>query len=163
MSRSRYGKNIPKLNIKNNETSNFLQLGGSMILGPKFDIKQYLNNINTQQFSAKKEIDNLPPLFDNLYPRSKNDNKKYELSTIVNNHLQNHRKIQNGVKSPSFVSTNRNYKNNNITMVNNKNTINYYYFLFFFVFIAFSYFFFVFSFNFFLIFYLTFFIYFSFK
>lgn len=121
MSRSRYGKNIPKLNIKNNETSNFLQLGGSMILGPKFDIKQYLNNINSQQFSAKKESDNLPPLFDNLYPRSKNDNKKYELSTIVNNHLQNHRKIQNGVKSPSFVSTNRNYNNNNITMVNNKN------------------------------------------
>ena len=95
-----------------------------MILGPKFDIKKFLNSINIQQNSAKKEKDNLPPLFDNLYMRIKNDNRKYELSKIVNNHIQNHRKNQNRIKSPSIVSTSISNNNNSITNINNRNSNN---------------------------------------
>ena len=124
MSQNTYRKNIPKISIKKDESSNYLKLGGSMILGPKFDIKKFLNSINIKQNSAKKEKDNLPPLFDNLYMRIKNDNRKYELSTIVNNHIQNHRKNQNRIKSPSIVSTSISNNNNSITNINNRNSNN---------------------------------------
>ena len=95
---------------RNEESSKALQLGGSMILGPKFDIKKYLN-INYQEKSAKKEKSNIPQLFDNLYKRTKNDNKKYQLSTIVNENISNHRnKLR--IKKPSIdISTTISYNN----------------------------------------------------
>ena len=44
-----YRKNITSLSIKSDDLSNNFQIGKSMILGPKFDIKKYINNINPQQ------------------------------------------------------------------------------------------------------------------
>lgn len=108
---------------RNEESSKALQLGGSMILGPKFDIKKYLN-INYQEKSAKKEKSNIPQLFDNLYKRTKNDNKKYQLSTIVNENISNHRnKLR--IKKPSIdISTTISYNNSIDINKNNSNTIN---------------------------------------
>ena len=89
-----------------------------MILGPKFDIKKYLNNINYQQKSAKKEKYKLPPLFD-IYKRSRNDDKKYDLATIEN--LPSHRnKLR--IKKPSIdISTT--ISNNNISTSIRNNSV----------------------------------------
>ena len=109
-----YDKN--KIHTKDEESSNLLQLGGSMILGPKFDIKKYLNNINYQQKSAKKEKYKLPPLFD-IYKRSRNDDKKYELATIENLPSQRH-KLR--IKKPSIdISTTISYNNISTSIRNN--------------------------------------------
>ena len=70
-----------------------------MILGPKFDIKKKINNINPQQFSVKKGKINLTSLLDELYKRAKNDCKKYELSTIANNNFSSRRKNYFRIKS----------------------------------------------------------------
>ena len=109
--------------IQNDDSKNLFQLGGSMILGPKFDIKKYLNNINYQPKSVKKEEKHLPPLFDNLYKRSKDDNKRYNLSTIEN--LPSHRNNVIRIRKPLpslDISTTISYNNNSNTLKNNKNS-----------------------------------------
>ena len=123
-----YKKN--RFHIKKEQSptsSTLLQLRGSMILGPKFDIKKYLNNINTQQKSARKERPKIP-LLDNLYKRAKNDDRKYEVSTIINENILSHRyKLRN--KKPSIdISTTISYNNNNSNSIkknkNSSNTLN---------------------------------------
>ncbi len=121
MNQNSIKNNIKYINSKNDESSNSLKLGPSMILGPKFDIKKYINNINPRQYSAKKEKINLPPLFDNLYKRTKNDNRKYKLSTIYDDNLLSHKKNKLRMKSPSIVSTSISYNNNSLSIKKNKN------------------------------------------
>ena len=114
-----YRKNITSLSIKSDDLSNNFQIGKSMILGPKFDIKKYINNINPQQYSAKKEKINLPPLFDNSYKRNKNE----ESSTIASDNLPIPRNNHFRIKSPSIVSTSISCKNN-ISIKKNKHSSN---------------------------------------
>ena len=120
MNLNSFNKNIS--HIKNDESKTFFQLGNSMILGPKFDIKKYLNNINYQQNSSRKDKNNLPPLFDNLYKRTKNDNKQYNLLTIDNSPV--HRNILKKKKSSIDSSTSISYYNTIKKNKNSSNTIN---------------------------------------
>ena len=103
--------------IKNDESKTFFQLGNSMILGQKFDIKKYLNNINYKQNSSRKEKIIFPPLLDNLYKRTKNENKQYNLLTIDNSPI--HRNILRKKKPSIDVSTSITY---NISVKKNKNS-----------------------------------------
>jgi hypothetical protein len=125
MNSNSYKKNSPRIiHIKNYESPNRLKIGGTMILGPKFDIKKYLNNINSGQNDIKKENNNLQ-ILDNFYKRTKNDNRKYELSTIGNDNLSSYRRNQLRIKSPSVDrSTTISHNNNSITINKNKNSIN---------------------------------------
>ena len=64
MEQDLFNKNISQsINLKSNDTTH-LQLGGSLILGPKFDIKKYINEKYYEK-SARKEKINLPRLFNN--------------------------------------------------------------------------------------------------
>ena len=125
MNNDSYVKNISFSNNKNNnESRTRLKQGASMILGPIFDIKKYLNKISIQHNSAKKEKNekyDLPPLLDKLYKRTNNKDKKYELSTIANEKLPSHRKNMMEIKKPSsvYISTGISY-NNNKSITNNK-------------------------------------------
>ena len=125
MNSNSYKKNSPRIiHIKNYESPNRLKIGGTMILGPKFNIKKYLNNINSGQNDIKKENNNLQ-ILDNFYKRTKNDNRKYELSTIGNDNLSSYRRNQLRIKSPSVDrSTTISHNNNSITINKNKNSIN---------------------------------------
>ena len=110
---------------KNDESISQIKQDASMILGPPFNIKKYLNRINMLQISAKKEKEksNLPPLYDNLYKRTKNDEKKYEISTILaNENFPSYRKnIFQGKKPSSIeISTTFSYNNNNNSLFTNK-------------------------------------------
>ena len=123
MNNDSYFKNISFSNSKNNnESTTRLKQGASMILGPIFDIKKYLNKISIQHNSAKKEKYDFPPLFDKLYKRTNNKDKRYELSTIANEKLPSHRKNIMEIKKPSSIdiSTTISYNNNSITIKNNK-------------------------------------------
>jgi hypothetical protein len=124
--RTNLSKSINKGKI---DLNTHIQLGASMILGESFDIKKYLSKINEKincnQISAKKEKYNLPPLFDNLYKRTKNDDKKYQLSTIANDNLPSHRKKQFQIKNHSIdISTTISLNNSN-TLRNNNKSCNY--------------------------------------
>ena len=123
MNNDSYFKNISFSNSKNNnESTTRLKQGASMILGPIFDIKKYLNKISIQHNSAKKEKYDFPPLFDKLYKRTNNKDKRYELSTIANEKLPSYRKNIMEIKKPSSIdiSTTISYNNNSITIKNNK-------------------------------------------
>ena len=103
---------------KNDESISQIKQDASMILGPPFNIKKYLNRINMLQISAKKEKgkSNLPPLYDNLNKRTKKDEKKYDISTIIaNENFPSYRKNIFQEKKPSSIeiSTAFSYNNNN--------------------------------------------------
>ena len=70
----------PKNGINTEDSADRLLLGGSLVLGASFDIKQYLNNIQYLQKTNKGQKSYFPPFMDNLYKRTKLRNKKYELS-----------------------------------------------------------------------------------
>ena len=108
--------------IKNDESKTFFQLGNSMILGQKFDIKKYLNNINYKQNSSRKEKIIFPPLLDNLYKRTKNENKQYNLLTIDNSPI--HRNILRKKKPSIDVSTSITYNNSVKKNKNSSYTLN---------------------------------------
>ena len=93
MNNDSYNKNRSFSNKKiNDESTDRLKQGASMILGPSFDIKKYLNKVNSQYNSAKKIKYDFPPLFDRLYKRTKIEDKRYELTTIANENLPSHKK-----------------------------------------------------------------------
>ena len=107
-------------NTKNNESNRHLKLGASIIIGPHFDIKKYLNKINVQKFSVKKEKSNLPPLFDNTYKRTRNEDKKYQLYTIDNDYAQSRYRNITQLKKPSTLDVNSTISyNNNISKNSN--------------------------------------------
>ena len=125
MNNDSYNKNRSFSNKKiNDESTARLKQGASMILGPRFDIKKYLNKVNLQYNSAKKEKYDFPPLFDKLYKRTKNEDKRYELTTIANENLPSHKKNILQIKKPSSIdiSTTISYNNNSISLKNNKNS-----------------------------------------
>ena len=141
MNHNSYKQNSSKsINRGKKDLNSHLQLGASMILGESFDIKKYLNKINDkvicQQYNEKKENNNFPPLFHNLYKRTKNDDKKYQLSTIANDNLPSYRKKPFQIKNHSIdISSTLNYindsntleinKNNKLNTINDNNSINY--------------------------------------
>jgi hypothetical protein len=107
-------------NSKNIQSNKHFKLGASLIFGPYFDIKKYLNN-NFQQNSVKKEKGDLPPLFDSMNKRTRNSDKKYQLYTLDNDYSPNHRRNITQLKKPSNldVSTTISYNNNSISKNNN--------------------------------------------
>ena len=122
MDQNSYNKNSPRIiHIKNVASPNRLKIGGSMILGQKFDIKKYLTNINPNQKNIKKENINLQ-ILDNLYKKTENDNRNYELSTIANDNLSSYRRNQFRIKSPSIDRSTTISHNNNSTIKKNKNS-----------------------------------------
>ena len=75
-------------------------------------------------------------MFHNLYKRTKNDDKKYQLSTIANDNLPSYRKKPFQIKNHSIdISSTLNYindsntleinKNNKLNTINDNNSINY--------------------------------------
>ena len=125
MNNDSYNKNRSFSNKKiNDKSTDRLKQRASMILGPSFDIKKYLNKVNSQYSSTKREKYDFPPLFDRLYKRTKIEDKRYELTTIANENLPSHIKniLQKNKPSSIDISTTISYNNNSITIKNNKNS-----------------------------------------
>ena len=111
MNQDLYNKNKSQLiNLKSNDTTH-LQLGGSLILGPKFDIKKYINE-NYDEKSARKEKINLPRLFNNSQKPTKLVNN-HELFTIANEHLPSYKRNPLHLKKQSFDKSTTISNNNN--------------------------------------------------
>jgi hypothetical protein len=127
---SYYKSRSNSCNTENDESKPHINQGTSMVLDQPFNIKKYINRIQLLQISAKKskEKANLPPLYDNLYnKRTKNDEKKYEISTIIaTENFPSYRKNIFQAKKPSSIeiSTAFSYSNNNnnLKIKNNKNS-----------------------------------------
>lgn len=113
----------PKSVMTKENSTDRLLLGGSLVLGGSFDIKQYLNNIQYLQKTNKGKKTCFPPFMDNLYKRTKLRNKKYELSTITNGYSPKNVKKSFERKKPSLdgstTATNYNYT---VSMRNYKNS-----------------------------------------
>ena len=123
MNQITYKKNITQLNTpKTNESLTHIQLGGSMALGQSFDIKNYLNSIESQQKNNKRVNCDFPPLFDNFYQRTKFNNKKYKLTSKTNEFLSTYNnKYPSKIKNNSLdISTTISFNNNPFTMKHNK-------------------------------------------
>ena len=119
-----YNMNIsPKNDLIKEDSADRLLLGGSLVLGASFDIKQYLNNIQYLQKTSKGQKTSFHPFIDNLYKRTKLRNKKYELSTITNGYSPKNYNKSVQRKNPSLdgstTATNYNYT---VTMRNYKNS-----------------------------------------
>ena len=111
MNQDLYNKNKSQLiNLKSNDTTH-LQLGGSLILGPKFDIKKYINEKYYEK-SAKKEKINLPRLFNNNQKPTKLVNN-HELCTITNENLPSYKRNPFRIKKQSFDKSTTISNNNN--------------------------------------------------
>ena len=113
----------PKNGMNTEDSADRLILGGSLVLGASFDIKQYLNNIQYLQKTNKGQKSYFPPFIDNLYKRTKLRNKKYELSTITNGYSPKNMQKSFERKKPSLdVSTTATNYNYTISMRNYKNS-----------------------------------------
>ena len=113
----------PKNGMNTEDSADRLILGGSLVLGASFDIKQYLNNIQYLQKTNKGQKSYFPPFMDNLYKRTKLRNKKYELSTITNGYSPKNMQKSFERKKPSLdVSTTATNYNYTISMRNYKNS-----------------------------------------
>ena len=108
-------------NSKNIQSNKHFKLGASLIFGPYFDIKKYLNN-NFKQNSVKKEKGDLPPLFDNMNKRTRNNEKKYQLYTLDNDYSPNHRRNITQLKKPSNFEVSSTISYNNSISKNNNNS-----------------------------------------
>lgn len=111
MNQDLYNSNISQsINLKSNDTTH-LQLGGSLILGPKFDIKKYINEKYYEK-SAKKEKINLPRLFNSIQKPTKLVHN-HELYTIANEHLPSYKRNPLRIKKQSFDKSTTISNNNN--------------------------------------------------
>ena len=111
MNQDLYNKNKSQLiNLKSNDTTH-LQLGGSLILGPKFDIKKYINEKYYEK-SARKEKINLPSLFNNIQKPTKLINN-HEFCTITNENLPSYKRNPLSIKKKSFDKSTTISNNNN--------------------------------------------------
>ena len=132
MKLSSYNINItPKSDMNKEDSTDRLMIGGTLVLGASFDIKQYLNNIQYLQKTNKGQKSYFPPFMDNLYKRTKLRNKKYELSTVTNGYSPKKKNKFFERKNPSldgsttatnynYTATMRNYKNSSFN-TNNDN------------------------------------------
>lgn len=113
----------PKNGMNKDDSTDRLLLGGSLVLGGSFDIKQYLNNIQYLQKTGKGQKSCFTPFMDNLYKRTKLRNRKYELSTITNGYSPKNKKKLFDRQKPSLdgstTATNYNYT---VSMRNYKNS-----------------------------------------
>ena len=113
----------PKNSMNIEDSADRLLLGGTLVLGASFDIKQYLNNIQYLQKTNKGQKSYFPPFIDNFYKRTKLRNKKYELSTVINGYSPKNVKKSFEKKKPSLdVSTTATNYNYTISMRNYKNS-----------------------------------------
>lgn len=121
----------PKNGMNKEDSTDRLLLGGSLVLGGSFDIKQYLNNIQYLQKTGKGQKSCFTPFMDNLYKRTKLRNRKYELSTITNGYSPKNKKKLFDRQKPSldgsttatnynYTASMRNYKNSSFN-TNNDN------------------------------------------
>ena len=111
MEQDLFNKNISQsINLKSNDTTH-LQLGGSLILGPKFDIKKYINEKYYEK-SARKEKINLPRLFNNNQKPTKLVTH-HELYTIANEQLPSYKRNPLRIKKQSFDKSTTISNNNN--------------------------------------------------
>ena len=113
----------PKNGMNKEVSTDRLLLGGSLVLGASFDIKQYLNNIQYLQKTGKGQKSCFTPFMDNLYKRTKLRNRKYELSTITNGYSPKNTKKPFDRQKPSLdVSTTATNYNYTVSMRNYKNS-----------------------------------------
>ena len=98
------------INLKSNDSTH-LQLGGSLILGPKFDIKKYINEKYYEKSERKEKI-NLPRLFSNNQKPTKLVTN-HELYTIANERLPSYKKNPLRIKKQSFDKSTTISNNNN--------------------------------------------------
>ena len=111
MKQDLYNKNLSQsTNLKNNDTTH-LQLGGSLILGPKLDIKKFIND-KFYEKSARKEKINLPRLFNSIQKPTKLNNNQ-ELFTIANEKLPSYKRNPLHIKKQSFDKSTTISNNNN--------------------------------------------------
>ena len=111
MNQDLYNKNKSQLiNLKSNDSTH-LQLGGSLILGPKFDIKKYINEKYYEKSERKEKI-NLPRLFNNIQKPTKLINN-HEFCTITNENLPSYKRNPLSIKKKSFDKSTTISNNNN--------------------------------------------------
>ena len=111
MDQDLFNKNLSQSNNLKSNDSTHLQLGGSLILGPKFDIKKYINEKYYEKSERKEKI-NLPRLFNNKQKPTKLVTN-HELFTIANENLPSYKKNPIRIKKQSFDKSTTISNNNN--------------------------------------------------